>query len=159
MATPVSSEKCSFEASDRIEALAPQSLGSSEKRQPVVTNAIPRRGRSHLQSKNPVLRKIFNLIRIAMLLSAVGYYFTAPPDSFLSALIKNGIKSVQEWRHHPYTLPEFYSLCTRDDRGIYTSEAGNNEWAQCVTVQNGTIVDIGDISKLNLPKWIRKALL
>jgi hypothetical protein len=158
MASPASSEKSSFEESDRIEALALLAPGSTEKRQPDVPNTVSQPDRTRPHTKNPVFKKIFNLIRIVFLLSAVGFYLNTHPDNFLSAPINEGIKSVQEWRHHPYTLPEFYSLCTRDDHGIYTSEVGN-EWAQCVTVQNGTIVDIGDLSKSHYMKPIRKVLL
>jgi hypothetical protein len=158
MLSPVSSEKSSFEESDRIEGLAPLAPGSTEKRQPSVVNAVSPPDRTRPHTRNPVFKKIHNFIRIGFLLSAAGYYLNTHPGNFLSSPINKGVKGIQEWRHHPYTLPEFYSLCSRDDHGIYTSEAGN-EWAQCVTVQNGTIVDVGDFSKSSHQRKSRKALI
>lgn len=92
------------------------------------------------------IKRIHNIIRVIALLSALGYFLYNHPDNYLSQRISTGVTSLREWRHHPYTLPEFYSICSRDGRGIYTSdsEAG---WAQCVTVHNGTIVDVGDLGK------------
>jgi hypothetical protein len=92
------------------------------------------------------VKRILNIIRVIALLAAVGYFFYNHPENYLSKRISQGVAGLREWRHHPYTLPEFYSLCTRDGRGIYTSDP-EAEWAQCVTVQNGTIVDVGDFSE------------
>jgi hypothetical protein len=87
-----------------------------------------------------------HIARYVALLVAAGYLLYVHPDNYLSKRISEGVTSLSEWRHHPYTLPEFYSLCTREGRGIYTSDP-EAEWAQCVTVQQGKIVDVGDLGE------------
>lgn len=89
---------------------------------------------------------IRHIVRYIALFIVAGYLLYVHPDNYLSKRISEGVTSLSEWRHHPYTLPEFYSLCTREGRAIYTSDP-EAEWAQCVTVQQGKIVDVGDLGE------------
>lgn len=146
MTSPAASVKSSFDEGDRVEALAPDLHGSTEKQQPLIATPIPQPAHAHSRSGQSAIKKLYSLIRIVFLMATVGFYLYTHPDNYLIKPLQKGITSIQEWRHHPYTLPEFYTLCSRHARGIYTSEAGN-EWVQCVTVQNGTIVDVGDLGK------------
>ncbi|GHJ88849.1 hypothetical protein NliqN6_5251 [Naganishia liquefaciens] len=84
-------------------------------------------------------------------MASVGWYFCAF-DKYITRIMRQVTTGGQEWRHHTHNLPEFYSLCSRDAHGIYTSEAGN-EWVQCVTVQNGVIVDVGDLAHVTSEQY------
>lgn len=95
------------------------------------------------------IKKIHNIIRVIAVISSIGYLLYSHSDNYLSKRISQGVTSLREWRHHPYTLPELYSLCTREGRGIYTSDF-EAEWAQCVTVQQGKIVDVGDFGRSHI---------
>lgn len=139
--TAMSAEKSRFDERDRAEALVPHTAGALGK-----SDSTSQPPHARVRSSGRAVKKIYHLLRVILVLATVGFYFYTQPDNYVTRPIKKVIFNVQEWRHHPYTLPEFYSLCSRDAHGIYTSEAGK-EWAQCVTVQNGTIVDVGDLGQ------------
>lgn len=96
--------------------------------------------------REPRYKKLHQITRSLVLLFAAGYLIYSHPNNYLLKRISDGVTGLSEWRHHPYTLPEFYSLCTRNGREIYTSDP-EAEWAQCVTVQRGKIVDVGDLGE------------
>ncbi|KAJ9119110.1 hypothetical protein QFC22_003601 [Naganishia vaughanmartiniae] len=85
----------------------------------------------------------FSLLRVLVLAAFVGSQIWHT-DSLLSKGTTTVLNNLSQWRHHPHLLPELYSICARTGRHIYTSEE-HNEWTQCVTVRNGTIVDVGDL--------------
>lgn len=87
----------------------------------------------------------FSFFRVLVLAVFVGLQVWHT-DSLLPKGATTAISSLSQWRHHPRLLPELYSICSRTGRNIYTSDE-QNEWTQCVTVRNGTIVDVGDLSK------------
>ena len=133
----MSIEKSSFDEGDKAEALAPHWSNSTGK-----DDSIP--PTAHTRGRR-VAKKIYNLLRVFLIMASVGWYFCAF-DKYITRIMRQVTTGGQEWRHHTHNLPEFYSLCSRDAHGIYTSEAGN-EWVQCVTVQNGVIVDVGDLGE------------
>lgn len=119
--------------------------GRKEKQQELRSEEHPSPPPQQCQWERAV-KKIHTVIRVIALVATFGYLLYNHPDNYLSKRISQGVTDLREWRHHPYTLPEFYSLCTREGRRIYTSDV-EAEWAQCVAVQQGKIVDVGDLGK------------
>ncbi|KAI5451613.1 hypothetical protein NCC49_001594 [Naganishia albida] len=149
--TPAAAEKVDREGGQENNASTFDLAGRREKHQE------PAMEKQHSFSdphslREPRYKKLHQITRSLVLLFAAGYLLYSHPNNYLSKRISDGVAGLSEWRHHPYTLPEFYSLCTRNGREIYTSDP-KAEWAQCVTVQQGKIVDVGDLEKVSSKVW------
>ncbi|KAJ9103233.1 hypothetical protein QFC21_002656 [Naganishia friedmannii] len=98
---------------------------------------------SHVRQRIRRWLSPWSFFRVLVLAAFVGLQVWHT-ENLLSKGAATALSSLSQWRHHPHLLPELYSICSRTGAHIYTSEEGN-EWTKCVTVRNGTIVDVGDL--------------